>query len=443
MYMQKHTIASVLKEGEGQKIEFKEHLSGLAPEMVAFTNANGGSVYIGITDEEEVKPIILTNRLRSQITDIARNCDPPIAVSIVESSEGVIIVSVPEGKDKPYKCKEGFYMRIGPNSQKLNRNEIINLVHHAGKVRFDEIVSEAFKFPNDFDNQAWEEYKKRAGYPPHLKVEEALINIGVLSIQEKRVLATNGALLFFAKNPQSFFPEAKISCIKYRGASRYDIADRREFKGTILEQLEGAMAFFERYNAKEIKITGSPQHEEWEDYPTIAIREALINALIHRDYFYDSSHIYVHLYDNHLEIDNPGGLIQGMTMEDLGKKAARRNRMLADLAQRAGYIENVGTGIARIREALVKNNNPPVEISATNFFSLKFIPRPRNLTSQTLTERQKVLYTYIAGHGPVSKTQCQRILEVGSDTALTELTILLSQGLIKKSGKGKNTRYYL
>lgn len=435
-------IISVIREGEGQKIEFKERPSSLSSDMVAFANANGGRVYIGITDEGKVAPIKLTNKLRSQIADIARNCDPSLQVKAFED-QGVIIVEVLEGQDKPYKCKEGFFLRIGPNSQKLSRDEIIRFIQHAGKIRFDEMVNEDFVFPRDFNDVEWEEFRKLAAYPATMRAEDALVNIGVASIQENTLLFTNAAILFFAKDPQKFHPEAKITCLKYRGQSRYDIIDRREFKGGILRQLNDSMAFFDRYNAKQIKITGAPRHEEWEDYPTVAIREALINALIHRDYFYDSSCIYLHIYDGLLELDNPGGLTKGLTLEDLGSKAARRNRMLADLMQRAGYIENAGTGILRIREALKKNNNPPAEISATNFFSIKLTARPRNLTEDTLTDRQKKLYTFISQRGPVSKTDCQAVLNVGSDTTLGEIKVLMAKGLIKKVGKGKNTRYLL
>lgn len=434
-------ISSIVSEGEGQKIEFKERPASLGPTMVAFANANGGRIYIGISDHSEIKPLKLSNALKSQIADLARNCDPSLEVKIRQEADGVVSVEIPEGRDKPYKCQEGFFLRIGPNSQKLRRDEIVGLILNAGKIRFDELINKEFTFPKDFNAAEWENYRKLAGYPATMRPSDALINIGVASVQGKKLLFSNAAILFFAKDPQRFFPEAKVTCLRYRGENRYDILDRYECMGTILRQLEEALTFFNRYNARQIKITGAPRHEEWEDYPSVAIREAIINSLIHRDYFYDSSHIYFHLYDGHLELDNPGGLIQGLTLEELGNKAARRNRMLADLMQRAGYIENAGTGILRIREALKKNNNPPAEITATNFFSLHLTARPKNLTGNNLTDRQRKLYAFIAQRGKVSKNDCQRILGVGSDTTLSEIKALTATGLIVKRGKGKNTRY--
>lgn len=434
-------LAAILQEGEGQKIEFKEGFASLAPEMVAFANAGGGRIYIGITDQGTVIPVALTNRLKSQIHDTARNCDPPIAATVSHTTAGVIVVDIAEGTDKPYKCREGFFLRVGPTTQKLKRDEVVHLIQHAGKIRYDEMVNDRFVFPKDFDEESWARYRTLAGYPATMQSADTLVNIGVATTHDQRVRLMNAAVLFFAKDPQRFFPEAKVTCLKYHGDTRFDIIDRHECTGHIVRQLEESLAFFARYNATQLKITGAPRHEAWEDYPAVALREAMINALVHRDYFYDSSHIYLHMYDGHLELDNPGGLIAGLTAEALGTTAARRNRMLADLMQRAGYIENAGTGIARIREALRKNNNPAPEIIATNFFSLRLIARPKNLTEDDLTDRQRRLYAFITQRGTVSTGDCQAVLGVGTDTTLSELKLLLAKGLLQKTGKGRSTRY--
>jgi ATP-dependent DNA helicase RecG len=147
------------------------------------------------------------------------------------------------------------------------------------------------------------------------------------------------------------------------------------------------------------------------------------------------------MFDHGLEVDNPGGLFKGMSVEELGKRAIRRNRMLADLMQRAGYIENAGTGITRIKESLKDNNNPDPEFIITNFFTVRLKIRPKNLTADNLTGRQKILYSFVVEKGRVSKSDCQKILNVSSDTTLNELKQLINRGLLQTSGKGKNTRY--
>ncbi len=292
--MTKHSPIQVLiQEGEGQKIEFKERHSHLAPELVAFANSTGGRILLGVNDVGTVIKIPVTNTLKSQITDIARNCDPAIKIKIREHPEGVLEIEAPEGPDKPYKCSEGFFVRIGPNTQKMTRNEIIELIRHGGKIRFDEMINEAFEYPDDFG------------------------------------------------------------------------------------------------------------------------------------------------------VDNPGGMLRGMTPEELGKRAIRRNRLLADLMQRAGYIENAGTGISRIKDSMKNNNNPPPQFLITNFFIIRLKIRPKNLTEDKLTERQTILYSYVSQKGSVSKTECQKILDVSSDTTLNELKTLIRKGLVNTSGKGKKTRYFV
>ena len=130
--------------GEGQYIEFKESLDkNFAKEIVAFANASGGIIYLGITDSNEIKGVSITNKLKSQIQDIAHNCDPTIIISLFEI-KNILAVEIKEGVNKPYSCSSGFYMRMGANSQKMSRNEILALAVKSGKVRFDEQICNNF-----------------------------------------------------------------------------------------------------------------------------------------------------------------------------------------------------------------------------------------------------------------------------------------------------------
>ena len=136
--MNQEKLKFILQEGEGQFIEFKESFDKkIAQEIVAFANAEGGKVFIGITDKSEIKGIKTTNKLKSQIQNIVKNCDPSINISIKEF-ENILIIKIKEGKDKPYKCSTGFYSRQGANSQKMSRDEILDFAIGEGKIRFDE-----------------------------------------------------------------------------------------------------------------------------------------------------------------------------------------------------------------------------------------------------------------------------------------------------------------
>ena len=151
--MDKKEIALILKEGEGYFIEFKESLSGIEKDFVAFANSSGGKVFLGITDENKIKGLLkITNRLKSEIQNIARNCDPPIKITI-KPLENILTVKVKEGSDKPYKCSSGFYKRIGAISQKMKRDEIRDFFISEGKIKFDELINTKFKYPKDFSRE--------------------------------------------------------------------------------------------------------------------------------------------------------------------------------------------------------------------------------------------------------------------------------------------------
>lgn len=155
--MNREELKLILQEGEGYKTEFKENTSGLDREIIAFANSSGGRILIGITDNSKVKGIVISNKLRSQIQDMANNCRPKVKI-IMEEFEGILIINVREGDDKPYECSAGYFKRVGPNSQKMTRDEIIEFFKSEGKIRFDELTEPKFRYPKDFDREKLMKY---------------------------------------------------------------------------------------------------------------------------------------------------------------------------------------------------------------------------------------------------------------------------------------------
>ena len=155
-----------------------------------------------------------------------------------------------------------------------------------------------------------------------------------------------------------------------------------------------------------------PQRREVHEYPLVAIREAITNAVMHRDYHYDAAHVFVSIFADRLEVENPGGLFSGLSLADLGKRSVRRNRLVADLLFRARYVERVGSGIPRIRQALQENGNPPMEISVSNFFVVTF--RPRLDTESPLSARQSRLFQFVAGRTRTTKEEAATFLASNS-----------------------------
>jgi len=175
--MNAEELKLILEEGEGYRIEFKEALSGIDKEMVAFANASGGRLFIGVTDQKSVRGISIDNKLKSQVQDIANQCQPPVKV-LIEDYNSILLIHVREGDDKPYKCASGFYLRVGPNTQKLNRNEILDFIKSEGKVRFDELICTRFNYPKQFDGKKLNDFLNLLAITPPRDKTLALVNLG-------------------------------------------------------------------------------------------------------------------------------------------------------------------------------------------------------------------------------------------------------------------------
>lgn len=438
----------VLEEGESLKVEFKEKFSNLDREFVAFANTAGGVIYLGVDDSGKIVGIDIDNACKSQISDIAHNCDPSIKITFQEyRQERVLAVLVPSGNDKPYRCKEGFYVRNGPSTQKLKRDDIITLINQADKMRFDEALNEHFYYPKDFSREALDEYLRISGIATHVSAHDILISLNAAEEVQSQLKFTNAGVLFFAKQPQQFFPESYITAIKYKTAERFSIIDKKDFKGSPLSQIEQTLSFILRHMSVEPNINmrkGSllGARQDVYEYSPLAIREAVINAVAHRDYLYDSSHIYVHMFPDYIEIENPGGLYRGLNVDDLGKRSVRRNRLIADLLHRAGFIERVGSGFSRMQQGLLENNNPPLEVIATNFFNIRFYERLRDVDQSKLTPRQLTIYQIVSNSDGINKRTIALQVNVSEDTVLRELHRLIELKLVIKKGIGKATTYF-
>ena len=435
-----------LQEGEGYRVEFKEKLANLDREMVAFANAAGGEIYLGVDDDGKVKGIDIGNRIVSQIQDIAQNCDPTIQIELKKyKAQGVLVIVVAEGTNKPYKCRDGFFLRIGPNSQKLKRDEIIQFINDVGKIHFDEAINKRFQYPNNFSEDELTHYTKQCGIEVKSSPQDILISLNVARESQQELQMTNGGILFFAENPQKFYPEAYITAVRYQSNDRYNILDKKDFNSTLISQIEDSLAFVMRHMsvAAHFDKKSVSKRQDIYDYPPIAIREAIINAVTHRDYLYDGAHIYIHMYPDHIDIESPGGLYHGLTIDDLGRRSVRRNRLIADLLHRAGYIERVGSGFDRMRSALSLNKNPSLEVAATNFFNIRFYKRAQDFDLTVLTSRQLMLYQQFLERKIMTKRDVANLLNTSNDTAIRELKVLMQLGLISKQGEGKAISYFL
>ena len=373
-------LTLILSEGEGYRSEFKERLSDLDREMVAFANASGGFIYLGISDDRRVLGFRADNKTRSQIYDIARNCDPPLHI-LLEESHGILIIEVREGTDKPYRCSSGFYNRVGPNAQKMNRDEIVEFVKSEGKIRFDELIHRDFS-EVDFDIEKFRRFLAMSGISPVLPPERILKNLQVVDIQGGKSLFSNTAVLFFAHNLADHYFHTCVTCAIYKGRDRVRVLDRKDFNYDIVDSIDEVMLYLKQHLLVRYEFDGSPARKEIPEIPFEALREAVINAVIHRDYFEKGANVMIEIFDDRVEITSPGGLPKGLRPEDFGSLSLLRNPNIANLMQRIDYIEKMGTGIKRMQSLLEEAGLPPLRYEFSGFVRALFMRTSEETTAQ-------------------------------------------------------------
>jgi len=388
--MKQQEFELVLQEGEGQYIEFKEIISGLDKEIVAFANSSGGKIFLGVDDKSEVKGIKITNKLKSQIQDIARNCDPSIVVDL-EKVNNVLIVNVEEGKNKPYFCKDGFYIRMGANSQKMKRNEIIEVVKNNTQFDFDNIYC---RNKNGFDFKKFSDFLKKW----HIKTD--LNNLDILrsmKLVDENKNFSNASFLLFAEDVQNIFPYAYLECVLFKDEEGVNIIDRKRINGDLFEQLNEGMIFIKKHLKVKYEFPDERRREIY-DVPIRALEEALVNALIHRDYSFRGSNISLFIYPNKIEILSPGGLAPGFGKNDFGNISIRRNELVADIFSKTDYVEKIGRGVKRMKNLCNEQGNSEPKFNINSFFIISFdfhefkdVPKnvPKNVPKKLSSEERR------------------------------------------------------
>ena len=458
--MNKKELLKLIEKEENQKVEFKESLKVLneiGETTSAFANSNSGINLVGIS---ELGKIIGVSVGKNTIEDLAnyikRNTDPQIYPSIkIEKLEGkeIILIEVLESREKPVFFKRHAYKRVGKTNLELSSSEIRKLAKETGeKVYWDEqICSEAAL--EDIDEEKIKEFVKEAKRQRGLDLSETLpikeILMRLKLLKENK--PTNAAVLLFAKNPQNFFLQAEVKCIRFKGIDvTGDMIDFKTIEDDTISQLKKAEDFIFEHIPKRAWIEeGKLQRQEKWLYPQKAIREALANALAHRDYE-SPSKVQVRIFDDRIEFWNPGKLPEGWTVEKLKTEHESKpfNPLIAKQLFWIKYIEDVGSGTNKIIKWCVDWGLPEPDFEFTGS-SIIVTFRISKLTEEFLekmglNERQKKAVEYIKERGKITNKEYQEINNVSKPTATRELKGLVDKKIfVKYGGTGKGTYYTL
>ena len=364
-------ISNLIARGEGPAVEFKRSLTkDVGRELCAFANSGGGTILIGVSDTGEIVGAADHNRLKSRVQSTARSAEPPIELE-VESVDRVLRLIVPPQKRKPYSFGGRFFMRIGANSQQMSNTEVEDLFYAVGSLHFDGKPCMDFSMEDDLDEETWARFCDRAKVPVAMDRMVALRNLRLLDGEDRM---THAGAWLLARDIRRFTTTAHVSCALFMGTEKVRILDRRDFHCDIPTMIDDAVAWMLTKVNVEF-IIEHVRREERPELPEEALREAVANAVAHRDYR-STANVQIYVFKDRIEIVSPGGLPAGMTEADLGVKSMPRNPLLFGMLYRMGVVENIGSGIKRIYELCLEHGVAEPTIDASEHWVTVTFPRP-------------------------------------------------------------------
>lgn len=350
----------------------------------------------------------------------------------------MIVIQVLSAIRAPISVRGRYFRRTARTNQRMSHEEIMQRMITSTGISWDSMIENTATLDdlNATKISTFVEGIKRKG---RLSIPEQATDQDVLRKLEliKNNIPTRAALLLFGNNPESYFSSAFLKIGRFRSPTQ--IVDDREIHNTLIDQLDGAMSWFRERLKTEFVVTGKIERDVHWEYPLEAIREAITNALCHRDYT-SLAHTQIKLYDDHLEIKNAGGLPPALTPEALFHEhdSIPRNQKIAESFFYAGFIERWGSGTLRMIEELQSAGFPPPRfISESGHFKLSFYKElftDEFLKESNLSERQLKVINYIKEHGKITNTEYQAITNVSKRTATRELNELKEKGLLVSEG---------
>ncbi len=451
--MDAENLQKIIAEGESVEVEFKQSFHSvqeIARVIAAFANTQGGLLILGVKSDGTIEGIKENLDLVQQKISQANFIIHPAPLTNVGihtlNHKKIILITIHKADSSVFHSVEGvIYVRLGSTVQKLEGQSIVEFLRNRQILLFEESLEFSASL-KDIDENKVKEYlnlRKQTDYLQNHSVKDFLLSKKLISFQPE-VKLKSAALLFFAKDPQSFFHYSLIKLVRFDGIEPIKVLAYEEAKGNLPQIIDHSVNFMRRFIAKEFVITET-KRKEIPFLPEDAVREAIINAVAHRDYF-NKNEIQLSIFDDRIEITNPGGLPEGMSPELLGSFSIQRNPKIYQLLKDYAYMEGIGSGISRIRRLMKENKlSDPEFIITKDFFRLVLRLRKGKeaVPSLELTKRQMNIIDYLKKNKKIKSKECATINKISNPTAVKELTGLEKNGLIQKIGTYRGAYYIL
>jgi len=436
-----------MAKSENQRIENKESWRDeFLRTVCAFANSKGGAMYIGRSDDGKVVGIMGAKKLLEDIPNkIINMLGVMPEVNLRKEKEKEYI----EIKVKPYEVpisfKGKYYVRSGSTTHELNGVSLQKFLLEKSDLTWDSVVEERASM-KDIDTKTISNFKQLAAkrFPAAAKEKSIQGLLEKLHLLNKGKL-TRAAILLFGKDTRKFYIGAYIKIGRFKDDTT--IVGMDEIYGNLFQQAEDTMEILKKkYLQTEIKIEKLHREEELE-YPEIALREAIVNAIVHRDY--SAIHTQLKIYPDHLSLWNNGELSQKLTLEKLKKTHSSypRNELIADVFYKAAYIEAWGQGTVKMVEECKKAGLPePIYEEDGGGMLITFrkdIYTKENLLKIGLNNRQVQAVLYIKQKGHITNSEYCNVFKTTDRTASRDLKELVTKGVFIKEGNKKSSKYLL
>jgi ATP-dependent DNA helicase RecG len=432
-----------IKDGENLNTEFKrEYTDDIKKTIVAFANTAGGTLYIGINDDKSITGVNNPDDTLLQLTNTVRSAIKPDLTLFVDYKTAkigkavIIVVNVQRGTACPYYLAgkgirpEGVYVRHGPSSVPAAETAILNMIKETDGEKYEEVRS----LNQDLT------FTETAG-----EFEQKNLEWGLPQMISLKLVTTEGIFtnLGFLLSDQSLYT---VKLAVFEGLEKEIFKDRREFAGSLIKQLNDAYSFLDMYNHTHAEVEGLYRNDK-RDYPEDALREALLNALVHRDYAFSSSTL-ISIFDDRIEFVSIGGLPKGVSLDDILLGISMpRNENLANVFYRLRLIEAYGTGIPKIMRSYADCLRKPELQSTSNAFKITLPNRNTSGSSHkaaggySFTENEEKIMKLLNRRGNIVRKDIQTALAISQAMAVRLLRGLIDKGAIRAVGGGKKTRY--
>jgi ATP-dependent DNA helicase RecG len=460
-----------IQKGESKTLELKRALpqnDSIAKTVIAFSNTSGGKLIVGVNDQLEIigiddsKLFDIQDKIASIIFN---NCSPgimPEIYSVNIKTKLVLVIEVVRGNLKPYFLKgqgkaNGTYVRIGATNRPADFDTITELERQKRHMSFDEEICYDMEFA-DVDISPLVEKFKEIGKPLDT---DKLVNLKLVKHENGKIYPTNALMILLGK-----FPHCTVKCARFKGTTMSVFIDKKEYAGDIFSVLENIQNFVLNHINLKGEIKGLYRTDTYE-IPVSSLREALINAIVHRDYINRGRDIKVGIYDDIVNIVSPGSLPNNITIEDVfNGRSEARNRVVANVFKELGLIEQWGSGINRIISACAENELQTPKIAEQNdFFDIEFYrlqpelrmafnekqaknrrktggkPAANWLMPVLSNEQERAVLEYIHESGSVKSKQVEELLHIKASRSRELLKQMVDKNYISKQGQGKSTFY--